>query len=66
MSEAGKRTHGVQMKVIIAPRPRTPDRSVLFKYHWVDSAALQGSGSGEAGCSGADDYDGGLRHRSSR
>jgi hypothetical protein len=64
MSETGVRAHGVQMKAIVASRPSTSERGILFKHHRVDPATLKCGGGGKAGRSGADNHDGGLRHRS--
>ncbi len=64
VSETGMGAHGVQVKAIVASRPSTSERGILFKHHRVDPATLQGGGGGKAGRSGADNHDGGLRHRS--
>jgi hypothetical protein len=50
------------MKAIVATRPSTSDRGILFKQYWVDPAMLKSGGGGKAGGSGTDNHDGGLRH----
>jgi hypothetical protein len=57
------RTHGVQTKAIIASRPSTSERGILVKHYRVDPATLKRSGGGKTGRTGADNHDGGLRHR---
>jgi hypothetical protein len=54
----------VQVKAVVASRPSTSERGILFKHYRVDPATLKGGGGGKAGSSGTDNHDGGLRHRS--
>ena len=64
VSETGMSAHGVQVKAIVASRPSSSERGILFQHYRVDAATLKGGGGGKAGRSGTDDHDGGLRHRS--